>query len=107
MSKYCIEQIQAQDVIEVWKDSPQSTIFTHPEVLDKLAAEVHWWGVYKTEELRCVWPVVLDRNSNPIIAPFAYWQGPMWTSHVFYQSSHRALSLNTSVYTLFIDTFIS
>jgi hypothetical protein len=107
MSKYSIEQIKNQDVIEVWKSSPQSSIFTHPEVLCELATEVHWWGVYKGKELQCVWPIALNEKSNPIIAPFSYWQGPLWTKIGFNHPAHRTLSVKTSVYELFISFFLS
>ena len=107
MSKYWIEQIQAQDVLKVWSDSPQSTVFTHPEVLDKLATEVHWWGVYKGKELQCVWPIALDESFKPIVAPFTYWQGPLWTKIGFNHPAHRTLTVLTCVYELFISFFIN
>jgi hypothetical protein len=106
VSKYTIQKISAFEAEKVWNNSPQASIFTNPTVLDELASEVHWWGVYKGEEMNCIWPVALDGMSKPIVVPFSYWQGPLWSKKAFDHPAHRTLSLKTAVYELFIETFI-
>lgn len=107
MSKYSIERIDVNNIEDVWSNSPQKTIFTHPKVLAALAYKVDWWGVYKGKELRCIWPVVLDEEEKPIQAPLTYWQGPLWTQKAFNRPAHRSLSSTTSVYECFINKFLA
>jgi hypothetical protein len=106
VSKYSISQISSKSTEDIWLNSPQSSVFTHPKVLDELAKEVHWWAVTKGQETQCIWPVTLNAKRKPFIPPFSYWQGPMWTKKAYNHPSHKTLSLKTAVYELFIKTFI-
>jgi hypothetical protein len=86
----------------VWLNSPQSSVFTHPNVLEEFAKEVHWWAVFKGQEIQCVWPITLNDKRESFLPPFSYWQGPFWTKKGFNHPYHRTLSVTTSVYELFI-----
>jgi hypothetical protein len=105
-SKYDIRKITPDEAEIIWNESPQSTIFTHPEGLKEVANKVHWWLVSKGEENQCVWPITVDENLKSVIPPFSYWQGPMWTKLGINFPNHRALSKTKPIYELFIDTFI-
>jgi hypothetical protein len=106
VNKYSISKISSESAGHFWINSPQSSVFTHPKVLDELAKEVHWWAVTKGQETQCIWPVTLNAKRKPFIPPFSYWQGPMWTKKAYNHPSHKTLSLKTAVYELFIETFI-
>jgi len=106
VSKYSISQISSESAEDIWLNSPQSTVFTHPKVLDELAKEVHWWAVTKGQETQCIWPITLNAKRKPFIPPFSYWQGPMWKSIGINLPNHRSLSKTKSIYELFLNTFI-
>lgn len=106
MIKYSIHQIKANEAEEIWSNSPQTNIFTHPNVINKLAHEVHWWIIYKGEEDQCIWPITLNKERKPFIPPFSYWQGPMWTAIGYRFPNHRSISKVKPIYELFIKTFI-
>ena len=106
MSRYSISQISRNDVENVWLNSPQSSVFTHPNVLEEFAKEVHWWAVFKGQEIQCIWPITLNAKKEPFIPPFSYWQGPMWTSIGINFPNHRSLSKTKPIYELFLNTFI-
>ena len=106
MSKYSISKISSKNAKDFWINSPQSSVFTHPKVLEEFAKEVHWWIVYKGEEDQCIWPITLNAKKEPFIPPFSYWQGPMWTSIGINFPNHRSLSKTKPIYELFLNTFI-
>jgi hypothetical protein len=102
VSKYSISRISNNKVEDFWINSPQSSVFTHPNVLEEFAKEVHWWAVFKGQEIQCVWPITLNDKRESFLPPFSYWQGPFWTKKGFNHPYHRTLSVTTSVYELFI-----
>jgi hypothetical protein len=106
VNKYSISKISSESAGDFWINSPQSTVFTHPKVLDELAKEVHWWAITKGQETQCIWPITLNAKRKLFIPPFSYWHGPMWTSIGINFPNHRSLSKTKSIYELFLNTFI-
>jgi hypothetical protein len=106
VSKYSISRISSKKVEDFCINSPQSSVFTHPKVLEEFAKEVHWWAVTKGQETQCIWPITLDAKRELFIPSFSYWQGPMWTSIGINFPNHRSLSKTKPIYELFLNTFI-
>lgn len=98
--------IESSEVLALWEDSPQSTAFTHPQVISKLAHDVKWWLCEKGNQPLCLWPVALDMCGKPYRPSFTYWVGPCWTRAGLASPEHRRLALETQVYQSFMQIFI-
>lgn len=94
------------EILELWQDSPHSTIFTHPKILEKLSREVDWWIAWKGQEPQCFWPVCRPQGEFVSLPELTYWVGPMWTRVTWPIPHHRWLSRTTRVYEAFIHRFI-
>ena len=103
---YRIGRISEAEAEEVWGGSPQASVFSRPSVLSKLHEVVEWWAVFKGCEAQCSWPVPIDGLGQVVRVPFTYWVGPLWSSIASRHPAHRTLALTTSVYELFISTFL-
>ncbi len=106
MSHFYCEKISSAQALQIWKNSPQSTVFTHPDVIADLADNVEWWICRKGEEPLCAWPICLNDSNEVILPDFTYYVGPLWTENAYKMPPHRWLSTTTKVYEGFIEVFI-
>lgn len=107
MSEPRVDRIDVGSATEVWGASPHATIFTRPDVLARFFDDVHWWGASKNGRLLAAWPVPVDRVGRPAKSGWFYFVGPIWDGTAFPPVAHRALSGTLSVYTGFIEAFVS
>lgn len=89
-----------------WSDSPNATVFTCPEVISELSAEVHWWMAYKGDTPVCLWPVAVNEDGAVDLPPFSYYVGPMWSLAATKRPAHRTLSELKGVYEPLIESLV-
>lgn len=100
-------EIASRDLmINLWKLSTNATVFSHPNVIEKLSDKTDWWIVKKGEQPICIWPVCLPDGQNVGIPDFTYYTGPMWIDKDYIIPAHRWLSISTQIYEGFIKVFI-
>ena len=97
---------QLDEVLDFWHKSPHSTVFTHPEVLQKVSKRVDWWMAFKGKQPQCLWPICLPDGKQVGLPDLTYYVGPLWAGDVFPMPAHRWLSRMSEVYESFIEHFI-
>jgi hypothetical protein len=106
MAIYTFRQLEDKEKIaSFWKQSPDATIFTHPDVLPKLVDQVEWWMAYKGEEPVCLWPLCGPDLRNGGISKFVYYAGPIWSNLRLQINTLRWMELTKKIYLGFIDVF--
>lgn len=71
-----VQRTDAATALHYWMQTADTTIFTHPEVLDRLAHEVHWWLARSRGEVASLWPICLNRAGRVRNPELAYFLGP-------------------------------
>jgi hypothetical protein len=101
-----IKPIANGDVLAFWEDSPHSSIFTHPIVLQTLSKNVDWWIAEKGNQPQCLWPVCSPDGQQIGIPELTYYVGPLWAQDVYPLPGHRSLARTTEVYEGFIKQLL-
>lgn len=73
-----ISQIEPDRARELWQLSPGATVFTHPQVLSELCAQVDWWLASSQGVPICAWPICINANGQIGAPAFSYYVGPIW-----------------------------
>lgn len=76
---FSIRSCANDEATDFWKKSSAATVFTSPEVVEKLGQVCDWWVAEKGSEPFVLWPVVLDEAGKPTLPPFSYFFGPVWS----------------------------
>jgi hypothetical protein len=106
LSQLVFEQVDDELPSELWRASPDATIFTRPDVLRRFFEDVHWWVAVKKGKPVAAWPVPLDASGRPTSSGWFYFVGPIWVCNALPPPAHRALSGTVPIYTGFIDAFV-
>jgi hypothetical protein len=107
MSNYSFAKLNddLDSVLNFWKQSPDATVFTHPEVLPHLVENVEWWMAFNGLEPVCLWPVCGPDFRNGGVSKFAYYVGPFWGKIRENIPLHRWLEMSRKVYRGYINKF--
>lgn len=99
-----LQRIENATALEYWTRAEQTTVFTHPEVLGRLAADVHWWLASSRGEPASLWPICLDRHGRVHNPELAYFIGPFDLSRPD-PSPRRRLLRQLAIQRAFLDRF--
>jgi len=101
-----IKSPSIDEIEKLWQESPHSSVFTHPDVLNTLSNRVDWWMAYKGKQPQCLWPVCLPDGEKIGLPDLTYYVGPLWSQNVYPLPAHRWLSRTLDVYEAFIEHFL-
>lgn len=101
-----VELATQEEVLNIWKQSPHASIFTHPHVLQSLSDKVVWWVAKKGEEPQCLWPICYPYGQDVGIPEFTYYAGPIWAKETYEMPAHRWLSRSKQVYNAMVETIL-
>ena len=99
MSNYRFKPVSVDEALKFWEISEHASVFTHPEVLQKLSDRVDLWMSYKGKEPFCIWPVCMPNGKDIALPEFTYYVGPMWSQPALHKIPvHRWLSRSSEIY---------
>lgn len=89
-TKFRIESLSRDRAMDLWCGSPQATAFTHPDILERCASQVDWWGAWRSNDLVAAWPVCHSREDAAPCRPiFLYYVGPIFSGEIHTFKYHR------------------
>ncbi|WP_376696631.1 GNAT family N-acetyltransferase [Wenzhouxiangella sp. EGI_FJ10305] len=89
-TKLRIESISSNRAKAFWRESPQATAFTQPEILEQCASQVDWWGAWRSDDLVAACPVCRSPDDvKPFRPTFLYYVGPMFSGEIHAFKYHR------------------
>ena len=101
-----IVKIKDFEISKFLNESKHSSFFTQEFILKKSFSCIDWWGFFKGKELICVWPIPITSTGQPTHDYFiTYYIGPMWKRPLPDLPEHRSMSVVTSVYNSYMETF--
>lgn len=106
MKDLFISELKIEEVEKLWADSPHSSVFTNPYVLQRLSPCTKWFAVCSLDRVLCTWPICLNDKGFVFKPLFTYYVGPIWQNRVYSQIAvHRSLSSPLVIYEKFLTFF--
>ena len=91
---------------EVWSTSPHATVFTEPGLIDRFVKKVTWWMASKGNTPFVLWPVFEGSGDHPMLPPFSYFAGPIWSKEAWARSNTSKLSDSLSFYEKIVEAVL-